>query len=110
MKVRTAQVRGAVDGELLAAEAVGDSIDHWGFRRVLGRRCTVLYLSPEPMSAAMLASRLHLSSGAVSMALSELQKWGVVHRVFRPGERREFFEAETNFWKMISRVISERER
>jgi DNA-binding transcriptional regulator GbsR (MarR family) len=44
------------------------------------------------------------------MALSELQRWGVARRVWRPGERREFFEAETDFWKMISKVVSERER
>jgi DNA-binding transcriptional regulator GbsR (MarR family) len=44
------------------------------------------------------------------MSLSELQRWGVVKRVFRPGERKEFFEAETDFWKMISKVFDERER
>jgi DNA-binding transcriptional regulator GbsR (MarR family) len=51
-----------------------------------------------------------MSSGAVSQTLSELQRWGVVRRVWKPGERREFFEAETDFWKMISRVVNERER
>ena len=51
-----------------------------------------------------------MSAGAVSMTLSELQRWGVVRRVWRPGERKEFFEAETDFWKMISKVVSERER
>jgi DNA-binding transcriptional regulator GbsR (MarR family) len=30
--------------------------------------------------------------------------------VWKPGERREFFEAETDFWKMISKVVNERER
>jgi hypothetical protein len=44
------------------------------------------------------------------MSLTELQRWGVVRRVWRPGERREFFEAETDFWKMISKVFDERER
>ena len=51
-----------------------------------------------------------MSAGAVSMSLTELQRWGVVHRVWRPGERKEFFEAETDFWKMISKVFDERER
>jgi DNA-binding transcriptional regulator GbsR (MarR family) len=51
-----------------------------------------------------------MSAGAVSMALTEMQRWGVVHRVWRPGERREFFQAETDFWRMISKVFDERER
>jgi len=43
------------------------------------------------------------------MALTDLQKWGVVRKTWRPGERRDFYEAETSIWKMVSRVIRERE-
>ena len=62
------------------------------------------------MSAADLGEHLAMSAGAVSTTLTELQRWAVVRRVWRPGERREFYEAETNFWKMISKVVQERER
>jgi DNA-binding transcriptional regulator GbsR (MarR family) len=95
---------------LLIADAIGDVIERWGFRKVLGRMWTVLYLAGEPLSAAELAERLSLSSGSVSMALGELQEWAVVKRALRPGERREYYIAETDFWKMISKVVSERER
>jgi DNA-binding transcriptional regulator GbsR (MarR family) len=98
------------EAELLAADAIGDVIEHWGFRKALGRIWTVLFLQAEPLPAAEVSERLAMSAGAVSGALTELQRWGVVRRVWRPGERREFFEAETDFWKMISRVVSERER
>ncbi|MBK8252558.1 MAG: hypothetical protein IPK82_07810 [Polyangiaceae bacterium] len=96
--------------ELLAADAIGDIIEHWGFRKVLGRVWTVLFIAAEPLPAASIGERLAMSAGATSMALTELQRWGVVKRVWRPGERKEFFEAETDFWKMISKVFSERER
>lgn len=98
------------EAELLAADAIGDVIEHWGFRKVLGRVWTVLFIAAEPLPAATLGDRLSMSSGAISMSLTELQRWGVVRRVWRPGERREFFEAETDFWKMISKVFDERER
>lgn len=98
------------EAELIAAEAIGDVIEHWGFRRVLGRVWTILFIAAEPLPAATIGERLSLSAGAVSMSLTELQRWGVVRRVFRPGERKEFFEAETDFWKMISKVFDERER
>src|SRR5262245_47939352 len=98
------------EAELLAADAIGDVIEHWGFRRALGRTWTILYLAGEPLAAQELSDRLQLSSGAMSQTLTELQRWGVVHRITRPGERREFFEAEDSLWKMISRVFNERER
>lgn len=97
------------EAELLAAEAIGDVIEHWGFRKALGRMWTVLYLNDDAMCAGELGERLQMSAGAVSGALSELQRWGVVRRVWRPGERREFYEAETDFWRMISKVVHERE-
>lgn len=96
--------------ELLAADAVGDVVEHWGFRKALGRLWAVLYLAGQPLSAGELGERLQMSAGAVSMSLTELQRWAVVRRMWIPGERREFYEAETDFWKMISKVVSERER
>ena len=84
-------------------------MEFWGFRRNMGRMWTVLYLAPEPLSAADLAKRLQLSAGAVSMTLPDLSKWGVVRKLGRPGERREYFEPETSIWKMVSRVFRERE-
>src|SRR5688572_786818 len=96
--------------ELLCADAIGDVIEHWGFRKALGRVWTILYLETVLLSAADIAQRLTMSSGAVSTTLAELQRWGVARRVWKPGERKEFFEAETDFWKMISKVVSERER
>lgn len=98
------------EAELLAADAIGEIIEHWGFRKALGRVWTLLFIAAEPLPAATLAERLSMSAGAISMSLTELQRWGVVKRVWRPGERKEFYEAETDFWKMISKVFDERER
>ena len=100
----------AREAELLAADAIGDVIEHWGFRKVLGRVWTVLFIAAEPLPAAVLGERLAMSAGSVSTSLTELQRWGVVRRVWKPGERKEFYEAETDFWKMISKVFDERER
>ncbi len=76
----------------------------------MGRVWAVLYLSPEPLTAQDLRELLRLSSGAVSMILSELSRWGVVRKVWVQGDRRDHFAAEVHLWRMISRVLSERER
>jgi DNA-binding transcriptional regulator GbsR (MarR family) len=85
-------------------------MEFWGFKRNMGRLWAVLYLSPEPLSAEDLRQSLSLSSGAVSMTLSELSRWGVVRKVWVQGERKDFYAAEVQLWRMISRVFSERER
>ena len=95
--------------ELRVAEVIGGLMEFWGFKAVMGRLWTILYLSPEPLPAAELGERLQASTGAVSMALGDLQKWGVVKKAWRPGERRDFYEPETSIWKMVTRVFRERE-
>ncbi len=96
--------------EAAVGDVVGRLIEFWGFKRNMGRVWTVLYLSPEPLSAEDLRDLLKLSSGAVSMTLSELSRWGVVRKVWIQGERKDFYTAEVDLWRMISRVFNERER
>ena len=96
--------------EAAVSDVVGRLIEFWGFKRNMGRVWTVLYLSPEPLSAEDLRYALQLSSGAVSMTLSELSRWGVVRRMWIQGERKDFYTAEVQLWRMISRVFNEREK
>jgi len=96
--------------EAAVSDVVGRLIEFWGFKRNMGRVWTVLYLSPDPLSAEDLRHALGLSSGAVSMTLSELARWGVVRKVWIQGERKDYYAAEVQLWRMISRVFSEREK
>jgi len=98
------------ESEVLVSDSIGRLIEFWGFKRNMGRLWSILYLSERPLSAPEIQERLQLSSGAVSMTLNELIRWGVVKKVWIQGERRDHFSAEGNFWKMISRVFNERER
>lgn len=102
--------QGLSTSEVIVSDVVGRLIEFWGFKRNLGRIWAVLYLSPDALSAEDLRHLLKLSSGAVSMSLTELLRWGVARRVWVQGERRDFFVAEVQLWKMISRVFSEREK
>ena len=96
--------------EAAVSDVVGRLMEFWGFKRNMGRVWTVLYLSLEPLSAEDLRAALELSSGAVSMTLAELSRWGVVRKVWIQGERKDFYTAEVQLWRMISRVFNEREK
>ncbi|UJR80511.1 HTH-type transcriptional regulator [Sandaracinus amylolyticus] len=95
--------------ERIVSEAIGRLMEFWGFKRNMGRVWVVLHLSDEPLTSRDLRERLVLSSGSVSMTLNELQRWGVVKRVWVQGSRAEHFAAENSLWKMVSRVLRERE-
>ena len=96
--------------EAAVSDVVGRLIEFWGFKRNMGRIWAVLYLSPEPLSAEDLRLALSLSSGAVSMTVNDLLRWGVVRKVWVQGERKDFYTPEVQLWRMISRVFNEREK
>jgi HTH-type transcriptional regulator, glycine betaine synthesis regulator len=108
--VRSERPRVLWPSEAAVSDVIGRLIEFWGFKRNMGRVWTVLYLSPDPLSAEDLRHALQLSSGAVSMTLSELSRWGVVRKVWIQGERKDFYAAEVQLWRMISRVFNEREK
>jgi len=95
--------------DLAVADAVGSLMELWGFRRQLGRIWSVLFLSEKPLAAPELCERLQISTGLLSMSLAELRQWGVVKSVQVRGDRKEHFEAETDIWKLVRRVLAERE-
>jgi len=90
-------------------QIIGRMMELWGFPKNLGRIWTLLYLQDNALSAAEIAEQLSISRGSASMALQELLRWGVVRKSWKPGERKDFFEAEENVPKMVLRVLNERE-
>ena len=93
----------------LAAETMGELIAFWGFKASMGRIWTLLYLSPVPLPADEIAARTQLSTGAVSMALAELQQWGITERAVLAGARKRHYQAETDVWGIVRRIIRQRE-
>jgi DNA-binding transcriptional regulator GbsR (MarR family) len=94
----------------LGIDTCGRIAEFWGFTRTMGRAFGLLYLSPEPLTQAELQKRLGISAGSASMTLTALMRWGVAHKVWVKGQRRDHYRAETDFWKMIAGVLNERER
>ncbi|MGA2442166.1 MAG: hypothetical protein ABSH08_14520, partial [Tepidisphaeraceae bacterium] len=54
--------------------------------------------------------RLNISRGNASMSLRALCDWGIVHRLHKRGERREFFQSLSDVWDMFSLIAAERKR
>lgn len=82
----------------------------WGINPTMGELFALLFVTGEDWTADGLREHLGVSRGNVSMNLRELIAWGVVHKVHRQGERREYFRAETDVWTLFRRIVGERTR
>lgn len=93
----------------IAAETMGDLVAFWGFKGSMGRIWTTLYLSPTSMTADELAAATGLSTGAISMGLTDLAQWDLVAKDPLGEGRKRRFVAETDIWGIIRRIFRERE-
>jgi DNA-binding transcriptional regulator GbsR (MarR family) len=82
----------------------------WGINATMGELFALLYITGQDWTAEDLRERLRVSRGNVSMNLRELINWGVVHKVHRQGERREYYRAELDVWTLFRRILRERKR
>ncbi len=81
-----------------------------GFNEVMGRLYGILLMSPEAMSLDDLASSLKISKGSVSMNMRSLERWGMAEEVWVRGERKKYYTAESDLWKVIRNILNSRER
>jgi DNA-binding transcriptional regulator GbsR (MarR family) len=100
------------DGDLVRqfVEHWGVMARSWGINASMGEMFALLYITGDDWTAEDLRDRLRVSRGNVSMNLRELIAWGVVHKVHRQGERREYYRAEGDVWTLFRRILRERKR
>lgn len=83
---------------------------HWGINRTMAQIHALLLISPDPITQDEIMEELNISRGNVNMNTRDLIDWGLVERVIIPGERKEFFTAEKDIWKVSTQIIKERKK
>ena len=81
----------------------------WGFPKAMGAIFGAIYLSPEPVSLDELVALVGVTKGAVSTNVRALERLGMVQRRIRIGERKDYYVAETDFWKVARGILKERQ-
>lgn len=84
-------------------------VEQWGFKPLLGRVWSLLYMRNQPLNPSQIEYELALSKGNVNGLLNELMDWGVVKKVRLGGDRNYYYEVEQQIWKSISNVLQSRE-
>jgi DNA-binding transcriptional regulator GbsR (MarR family) len=82
----------------------------WGVNRTMAQIHALLMTSPQPLSTDEIMEELRISRGNANTNLRDLVGWGLIRTVLRKGERKEYFEAEKEVWKIFCTVARERKR
>src|SRR5271169_3460850 len=82
----------------------------WGISPTMARIHGQLYITGAALSMDEIMARLAISRGNVSMNLSKLVEWGLVRRVHKRGDRRDYYESLSDVWEMFTLVANQRKR
>src|ERR671924_2356763 len=81
----------------------------WGFPKGMGAIFAVIYLSPTPLSLDEIVQETGLTKGAISTEIRALARMGLVHRSSKLGDRKDYYEAEPDFYAAIRSILKERQ-
>ena len=81
----------------------------WGFPKGMGAIFAVLYLSPTALSLDEIVTETGLTKGAISTEIRTLARMGLVHRSTKLGDRKDYYEAEADFYSAIRSILKERQ-
>lgn len=88
----------------------GTLATQWGINRTMSQIHALLLLSPKSLNADEIMDELMISRGNVNMNLRELMSWGLIMKQLHQGERKEYFIAEKDIWKVARLIAKERRK
>jgi len=108
-------IKPAADQQLRTAQDTfirrwGEMGATWGINRTMAEIHALLYIVAQPLCTDDVMERLNISRGNASMSLRSLCDWGIIRRLHKRGERREYFESLSDVWEIFSIIATERKR
>jgi HTH-type transcriptional regulator, glycine betaine synthesis regulator len=82
----------------------------WGISPTMARIHGLLFINGGALSMDDIMARLAISRGNVSMNLSKLMEWGLVRRIHKKGDRKEYYQSLSDVWEMFTLVANQRKR
>src|SRR5215208_5593062 len=79
-------------------ERMGLALEADGLPRIAGRIFGLLLISENPRSLDALAAELRVSKGSVSTNARMLEQRGLLERVCRPADRRDYYSVPTDLF------------
>ena len=88
-------------------ELAGNASQSFGHGRVLGQVFAHLYFSAEARTLDDLVAELGISKGSASMSVRQLEQWGALKKIWRKGDRKDYYEAKDEWGQIARRAMRE---
>jgi DNA-binding transcriptional regulator GbsR (MarR family) len=82
----------------------------WGINRTMAQVHALLLVSSKALSTDEIMDELSISRGNANMNIRELIDWGLLDKVIVPGDRKEYFSAEKDIWKVATKIMYQRKK
>lgn len=82
----------------------------WGVNRTMAQIHAYLMSCSDAKTTDEIMEALSISRGNAHSNIKELANWGMVKKVLKKKERKEFFQAEKDPWKIFCMVAKERKK
>lgn len=82
----------------------------WGINRTMAQVHALLLIANKPLSTDDIMEELSISRGNANMNIRELMNWGLVEKVIVPGDRKEYFSADKDIWKVATKIMYQRKK
>lgn len=91
-------------------ELWGEMASAWGINKTMSQIHALLYAESHPMDTDAIMDKLDISRGNANMNLHRLLEWELIKKVNFPRDRKDYYSAETDIWKIVSTIIRERQQ
>ena len=82
----------------------------WGINRTMAQIHALLLVAADPLTTEEIMEQLSISRGNTNMNVRELMDWNLLQKVIVPGERKEYFKAEKDIWKVATLIMYQRKK
>jgi len=88
----------------------GEMGTHWGVPRTMTQVHALLFIEGRSLNTDDIMARLSISRGNASMTLRTLVDWGMITRTHNPRDRKDYYAAEQDVWKLFATIARARKR
>jgi DNA-binding transcriptional regulator GbsR (MarR family) len=85
----------------------GELAEMFSFNRSIGQIFGYLYMNAEPVSLEEIAASCRMSKANASLHLRTLEHWGAVTRSWKPGTRKDYYQAAADLRTVIARRLQD---
>lgn len=83
---------------------------NWGVNRTMSQIHALLMVEPDALTTDDVMAALAISRGNAHANIRELCDWGLLRKVKRPGDRKDYYVAEKEVWKVVQSIVRVRRR